>query len=89
MTITVGVLAIQGGVIEHVSLLHRASEHLHSESQSTKIPDFEFIQVRTAPQLSQCDALVIPGGESTTMSIVAQRLGLLEPLRQFVKYVSS
>ncbi|KAK4456338.1 PdxT/SNO family, partial [Cladorrhinum samala] len=88
MTITVGVLAIQGGVVEHISLLTRASEHLHSEASAgstTKIPDFNFIQVRTVPQLSQCDALVIPGGESTTMSIVAQRLGLLEPLRQFVK----
>ncbi len=27
----------------------------------------------------------LPGGESTTMAIVAARLGLLEPLRQFVK----
>ncbi|KAK4170026.1 putative pyridoxal 5'-phosphate synthase subunit PDX2 [Cladorrhinum sp. PSN259] len=89
MTITVGVLAIQGGVVEHISLLHRASEYLHSHplpsSTTKKIPDFTFIQVRTVPQLSQCDALIIPGGESTTMSIVAQRLGLLEPLRQFVK----
>ncbi|KAK3988485.1 PdxT/SNO family [Cladorrhinum sp. PSN332] len=85
MTLTVGVLAIQGGVIEHISLLHRASEYLHSHSSPIKIPDFKFIQVRTVPQLSQCDALIIPGGESTTMSIVAQRLGLLEPLRRFVK----
>lgn len=36
--------------------------------------------MRTASELEQVDALVIPGGESTTMSLLAQRLGMLEPL---------
>lgn len=82
--ITVGVLALQGGVIEHISLLQKAAAQLSSQS-STPTPQFSFIQVRTAAQLSQCDALIIPGGESTTMAIVARRLGLLDPLREFVK----
>ncbi|KAK0643926.1 class I glutamine amidotransferase-like protein [Cercophora newfieldiana] len=85
--ITVGVLALQGGVGEHIALLRRASAHLVS-SQPETLPDgtsFTFIEVRTAEALAQCHALIIPGGESTTMAIVARRLGLLDPLRQFVK----
>ena len=44
-----------------------------------------FALVRTAAQLAACSALIIPGGESTTMALVAERSGLLEPLREFVK----
>ncbi|KAK3324549.1 Sno-type pyridoxine vitamin B6 SNO1 [Cercophora scortea] len=89
--ITIGVLALQGGVAEHLSLLQKAATSLSSSPDTTtradtKAPQFEFIQVRTKDQLAQCDALIIPGGESTTMSIVAQRLGLLDPLREFVKF---
>jgi pyridoxal 5'-phosphate synthase pdxT subunit len=92
-TITVGVLALQGGVVEHLSLLRKAAASLFPGSSASngkaknEGSDFGFIEVRTAEQLAQCDALVIPGGESTTMAIVAKRLGLLDPLRQFVKYV--
>ncbi|KAK4671745.1 Senecionine N-oxygenase [Podospora pseudoanserina] len=78
LTITVGVLALQGGVVEHIALLNRASASYPSVT-------FHFLEVRTPEQLSLCDALIIPGGESTTMAIVARRLGLLEPLREFVK----
>jgi pyridoxal 5'-phosphate synthase pdxT subunit len=79
MTLTVGVLALQGGVIEHLDLLHRAAAELAQ-------PDaFKFIEVRTEAQLNSADALIIPGGESTTMAIVSARLGLLEPLRKYVK----
>ncbi|KAK3943361.1 PdxT/SNO family [Diplogelasinospora grovesii] len=86
MALTVGVLALQGGVIEHLSLLRKAADYLTSTGATQlKSNDFEFIEVRTKEQLSRCDALIIPGGESTTMGIVAARLGLLEPLRQFVK----
>ena len=46
---------------------------------------FGFTQVRTSEQLSQCDALIIPGGESTTISLVAGQTDLLEKLRHFVK----
>ncbi|KAK3901742.1 PdxT/SNO family [Staphylotrichum tortipilum] len=93
-SITVGVLALQGGVIEHLNLLRKATAHISSASSPTSTPQppngtpeftFAFTEVRTAPQLAQCDALIIPGGESTTMAIVARRLGLLDPLREFVK----
>jgi 5'-phosphate synthase pdxT subunit len=48
-------------------------------------PAFAFLEVRNTEDLARCDALLIPGGESTTISIVAQACGLLEPLRDFVK----
>jgi 5'-phosphate synthase pdxT subunit len=35
--------------------------------------------------LAACDALIIPGGESTTIALLARISGLLEPLREFVK----
>ncbi|KAI0131792.1 glutamine amidotransferase [Xylariales sp. AK1849] len=74
---TVGVLALQGGFAEHLTSLQRAAAHLGDK--------FTFVEVRTPDQLSRCDALVIPGGESTTLSLVADQSGLLEPLREFVK----
>ena len=78
MTITVGVLALQGAFLEHLVLLKKAAKHLHEES-------FDFTEVRNVTQLARCDALIIPGGESTTISFVAAQSSMLEPLRDFVK----
>ena len=77
--ITVGVLALQGAFSEHIQLLRSASSNVPSS------PEFRFIEVRTPEQLQQCGGLIIPGGESTAMSLVAARSNLLEPLRDFVK----
>ncbi|KAF3158648.1 hypothetical protein TWF225_001276 [Orbilia oligospora] len=77
--ITVGVLALQGAFSEHLQLLKKASQALPSNIT------FRFLEIRTKEALSSCDALIVPGGESTTMSLVAERSGLLEPLREFVK----
>ena len=82
--ITVGVLALQGAFVEHIRLLKNASVDLLKCDQ---IVLWEFIEVRTPSELAICDALIIPGGESTTVSLVAERSNLLEPLREFVKYV--
>jgi pyridoxal 5'-phosphate synthase pdxT subunit len=86
MNITVGVLALQGAFREHLNLLRRASESIHNRLPEAR-PDikFNFQAVRTSEELSRCDALIIPGGESTTISLVAARSNLLEPLRDFVK----
>ncbi|EXJ82691.1 glutamine amidotransferase [Capronia epimyces CBS 606.96] len=83
MTITAGVLALQGAFLEHLVLLKRAANYLQ-QHEGVKAP-FEFIEVRNAEQLARSDALIIPGGESTTISFVAAQSGLLEPLREFVK----
>lgn len=77
----VGVLALQGAFAEHILLLRQAAIAI----SSTKL--WRFTEVRTLQELQECDALIIPGGESTTISLVASRSGLLEPLRDFVKYV--
>lgn len=88
--ITVGVLALQGAFIEHIHLLRRASEYLATLRYEDGIKNtFDFIEVRTPQHLSSCDGLIIPGGESTTISLVAINSGLLEPLRDFVKYDSA
>ena len=79
----VGVLALQGAFYEHIKLLRNASCELISDADVK----WEFIEVRTPSELAKCDALIIPGGESTTVSLVAERSNLLEPLREFVKYV--
>ncbi|KAH7150367.1 PdxT/SNO family [Dactylonectria estremocensis] len=81
MSLTIGVLALQGGFSEHLDLLRKATDDI----SSTDATAFTLLEVRTPEQLAQCDALIIPGGESTTISFVAAQSGLLEPLRDFVK----
>ena len=86
MNRTVGVLALQGGFREHLDLLRKASAWIYGKVPEAKLKNpFLFQEVRTAEQLSLCHALIIPGGESTTISLVAARSNLLEPLRDFVK----
>ena len=85
INITVGVLALQGAFHEHVELLKKAAASLVSQQASSS--HWEFLEVRTPQELERCDALVLPGGESTAISLVAARSNVLEPLRDFVKYV--
>ncbi|KAI1822287.1 SNO glutamine amidotransferase family-domain-containing protein [Xylaria intraflava] len=80
---TVGVLALQGGFAEHLGSLRKAADQLPVAHKPR--PVINFIEVRTPEQLALCDALILPGGESTTLSFVAAQSGLLGPLREFVK----
>jgi 5'-phosphate synthase pdxT subunit len=80
-SLTIGVLALQGAFVEHISLLQRAATH----TPSLQTHNLKFIEVRTPSELSSCAALILPGGESTAISLIAARCGLLEPLREFVK----
>jgi 5'-phosphate synthase pdxT subunit len=65
---TVGVLALQGDVREHLHALTRCGADART--------------VRRPHELDGVDALVVPGGESTTMSKLADEFGLLEPIRK-------
>lgn len=65
---TVGVLALQGDVLEHLRALTRAGTRA--------------IRVRTPKDLDDVDALVIPGGESTTIGKLVQLFGLANPLQE-------
>jgi 5'-phosphate synthase pdxT subunit len=67
----VGVLALQGGFEVHAKLLRE----LGAEPRD----------VRTTEDLEGIDALIIPGGESTTMTLGIEREGMAEPLRDLVK----
>ena len=68
---TVGVLALQGDVAEHVHALQRAGAHV--------------LEVRTPADLAQVDALVVPGGESTTVIRLLERFGLTGPIKARVR----
>lgn len=80
--VLVGVLALQGAFSEHIDLLRKAFVFLENSSR------WQCEEIRTAEALSRCDALIIPGGESTAIALVAERSGMLDPLRRFVKYVT-
>ncbi|MDE0974779.1 MAG: pyridoxal 5'-phosphate synthase glutaminase subunit PdxT [Candidatus Nanopelagicales bacterium] len=67
----IGVLALQGGVREHLDALAKSG----AESRS----------VKTVEQLVGVDALVIPGGESSTIEKLARKSEMLESLREAVK----
>ncbi|OHE98598.1 SNO glutamine amidotransferase [Colletotrichum orchidophilum] len=85
--LTVGVLALQGGFHEHVELVRKAAAYLATAQSSSPSPgpDIAAIEVRTEAELRSCGALIIPGGESTTISFIAVQSGLMEPLKEFVK----
>lgn len=59
---TVGVLALQGDVVEHMTMLRGLG--------------VEAVEVRTPEDLAKVDALIIPGGESTTIGKLAVEYGL-------------
>ena len=63
---TIGVLALQGGVREHVAALRALGA--------------ETVEVRTPEQLDGLDGLILPGGESTVVSLLLASSGLREPL---------
>ncbi|MFI2351443.1 pyridoxal 5'-phosphate synthase glutaminase subunit PdxT [Streptomyces sp. NPDC019443] len=67
-TPVIGVLALQGDVREHLIALAAA--------------DAVARPVRRPEELAEVDGLVIPGGESTTMSKLAVLFGMMEPLRE-------
>ncbi len=67
MGLRVGVLALQGDTREHVAALRETGA--------------EPVLVRRRNELDGVDALIIPGGESTTMSHLLREFELLEPLR--------
>ncbi len=65
---TIGVLAVQGDVREHLAALTAAGARA--------------VPVRRAEEIAQIDALVIPGGESTTIDKLVRAFGLRELLRE-------
>ncbi len=68
---TIGVLALQGDVVEHVRALERIGAHAR--------------EVKTERDLAAVDALIVPGGESTTVIKLLDRFGLAAPIKARVR----
>jgi len=68
--LTIGVLAVQGDVREHVRVLTSLGAQAHG--------------IRRPTELTELDGLVIPGGESTTMDKLVRAFDLFEPLRALI-----
>ncbi|WP_188066703.1 pyridoxal 5'-phosphate synthase glutaminase subunit PdxT [Brevibacillus brevis] len=67
----IGVLALQGAVAEHLRMLE--------EVGATAVP------VKRVEELDDLDGLVIPGGESTTISKLMHKYGFMEAVQEFGK----
>ena len=67
----IGVLSLQGGVIEHITAIISLGH--------------EAIEVKTLEDLKSINALIIPGGESTTIGKLLKITGLLNPLREMIQ----
>lgn len=66
----VGIVAVQGAVQNHADAFARL--------------DVETVLVKQPHQLAEVDALVLPGGESTTMSMLLEKSELFEPLAKLL-----
>jgi pyridoxal 5'-phosphate synthase pdxT subunit len=66
----IGVLALQGDVVEHLHALRRIG--------------VEAIEVKNERELASVDALIVPGGESTTVIRLLERFGLVQPIKDRV-----
>jgi 5'-phosphate synthase pdxT subunit len=64
----IGVLALQGDFREHV--------------RAVQVCGHEALEVRRVSELEKCQALILPGGESTTIALLAKTYELIEPLKQ-------
>ena len=70
----IGILALQGGVSEHINATKKAAKNLNIEC--------EIIEVRTKEQLAGLNALIIPGGESTVLQKLCERAGIFEEIKK-------
>ncbi len=77
MAVTAGVVAVQGDVSEHARAIEQAAD-LHGLDTNIR-------EIRTAGIVPECDVLLLPGGESTTISRLVHREGIAEELAAHVE----
>lgn len=70
LALTIGILALQGAFAEHAYKVRQLGARA--------------VEVRNTAELASLDGLIIPGGESTSMGLIAERWGLVAPLRSWV-----
>ncbi|MEN6610178.1 MAG: pyridoxal 5'-phosphate synthase glutaminase subunit PdxT [Methanoregulaceae archaeon] len=78
MGIRIGVLALQGNVSEHIEAFQEAASEIGYHAGSVCV-----FPLRKAEDIPGCDAIAIPGGESTTISRLIDKNGMRDPLRNF------
>ena len=76
MTITAGVIAVQGDVSEHATAVEAAAA---AHDQTTEI-----VEIRDSGRVPDCDVLLVPGGESTTISRLLAEEGIAPEIRDHV-----
>jgi 5'-phosphate synthase pdxT subunit len=74
---TIGVLSIQGAVSEHIAVMNKTLEEEHLQGGA--------ILVRQPADIERIDALILPGGESTTISRILVKTGMHEAIRKRMK----
>jgi 5'-phosphate synthase pdxT subunit len=77
MTVTAGVVAVQGDVSEHADAI-RTAARAHDETA-------EVHEIRTSGTVPDCDLLLMPGGESTTISRLVHSEGIAPEIRAHVE----
>ncbi|ELZ94842.1 glutamine amidotransferase subunit PdxT [Haloferax mucosum ATCC BAA-1512] len=75
-TLRAGVVAVQGDVTEHADAIERAAE-AHGVAA-------DIVEIRSAGLVPDCDVLLMPGGESTTISRLLEREGIDEEIQAHV-----
>ncbi len=73
----IGVIGIQGNVEEHVNAMHRALDRAGRNAQ--------IIKIKNKGRVPLCDALIIPGGESTTLGRLMEKEGISAEIRKAAK----
>ncbi len=78
--LTIGIIALQGAVSEHVAAVRRAAASMGMNRDSVKVSE-----VRMSGGIREADGIIMPGGESTTISKLLVKFGLREALLERVE----
>jgi 5'-phosphate synthase pdxT subunit len=76
MTVRAGVIAVQGDVSEHARAIERAAQAHGQEA--------DVVEIRNAGLVPDCDVLLVPGGESTTISRLVHQEGIADEIEAHV-----
>ena len=73
----IGIMAVQGAVEEHMAIVEKTMDKMKIEGKA--------FPIRKKGEMDEIDALIIPGGESTTISRLLIKFGLIEKISELAK----
>lgn len=79
--LTIGVMALQGAVEEHVKAIENAAKSMSKEFPLLTV---RIREIKLPEHMVGVDGMILPGGESTAMAIIGERWGLFGLLRKWV-----